>query len=82
MKAISPRWRSSLPERPTNDGSPRSLAEFRDGAEEHPGSWWPDWIDWLREQDGATVAATGKRQPGGKGDKVIEDAPGRYVAAR
>ena len=66
----------------TNDGSPRSLAEFRDGAEEHPGSWWPDWIDWLREQDGATVAATGKRQPGGKGDKVIEDAPGRYVAAR
>ncbi len=66
----------------TNDGSPRSLAEFRDGAEEHPGSWWPDWIDWLREQDGATVAVTGKRQPGGKGDKVIEDAPGRYVAAR
>ena len=66
----------------TNDGSPRSLAEFREGAEEHPGSWWPDWIDWLREQDGETVPATGKRKPGGKGDKVIEDAPGRYVATR
>ncbi|SFO82224.1 PHA/PHB synthase family protein [Qipengyuania nanhaisediminis] len=66
----------------TNDGSPRSLAEFREGAEEHPGSWWPDWIDWLREQDGETVPATGKRKPGGKGDKVIENAPGRYVATR
>ena len=66
----------------TNDGSPRSLAEFREGAVEHPGSWWPDWIDWLREQDSETVPATGKRKPGGKGDKVIEDAPGRYVATR
>ena len=66
----------------TNDGAPRSLAEFREGAEEHPGSWWPDWIDWLRAQDGATVPATGKRKPGGKGDTVIEDAPGRYVATR
>ncbi len=65
-----------------NDGEPRTLAEFRDGAVEHPGSWWPDWIDWLREQDGETVPAKGKRKPGSKGDKVIEDAPGRYVAAR
>ncbi len=65
-----------------NDDAPRSLAEFRDGAEEHPGSWWPDWIDWLREQDGETVAAKGKRKPGGKGDLVIENAPGRYVATR
>tara|TARA_R100000306_G_scaffold60278_1_gene60112 strand:- start:121 stop:1989 length:1869 start_codon:yes stop_codon:yes gene_type:complete len=66
----------------TNTGSPRTLAEFRDGAQEHPGSWWPDWIEWLREQDAATVAAKGKRKPGGRGDRVIEDAPGRYVAAR
>ncbi len=66
----------------TNTGSPRTLAEFRDGAQEHPGSWWPDWIEWLREQDPATVAAKGERRPGGRGDRVIEDAPGRYVAAR
>ena len=66
----------------TNDGAPRSLAEFREGAEEHPGSWWPDWVDWLRTQDGETVPAKGKRKPGGRGDKVIEDAPGRYVATR
>jgi len=66
----------------TNDGTPGSLAEFRENAVEHPGSWWPDWIDWLREQDGETVTATGKREPGTKGDTVIEDAPGRYVATR
>ena len=66
----------------TNDGSPRSLAEFREGAEEHPGSWWPDWIDWLRQQDSETVPAKGKRKPGAKGDRVIENAPGRYVATR
>jgi polyhydroxyalkanoate synthase len=28
------------------------------------------------------VSAKGKRIPGGKGDKVIEDAPGSYVKAR
>ncbi len=66
----------------TNDGSPRNLAEFREGAVETPGSWWPDWIEWLREQDPKTVAATGRRDPGSKGDKVIENAPGRYVATR
>ena len=66
----------------TNDSDARSLAEFREGAQEHPGSWWPHWAEWLREQDGKTIEATGKRKPGGKGDSVIEDAPGRYVAAR
>ena len=66
----------------TTDGAPRTLAEFRETAEEHPGSWWPDWIEWLRGQDDATVPATGKRKPGGKGDATIEDAPGRYVMTR
>ena len=66
----------------TNDAPARSLAEFREGAVEHPGSWWPDWIEWLRTQDGATVPATGKRAPGAKGDTVVENAPGRYVATR
>ncbi|QPC98245.1 PHA/PHB synthase family protein [Qipengyuania soli] len=65
-----------------NDGSPRSLAEFREGAVEHPGSWWPDWIEWMRSHGDKMVPAKGARVPGGKGDRVIEDAPGRYVAAR
>ncbi|MFL5039618.1 MAG: PHA/PHB synthase family protein [Xanthobacteraceae bacterium] len=45
-------------------------------AEEHPGSWWPDWLAWIKEQDAAEAAA---RQPGGGKLKPIEDAPGNYV---
>ena len=42
----------------------------------------PDWIEGLRGQAPETIAAKGKRAPGGRGDSVIEDAPGRYVATR
>ncbi|MFC4254431.1 class I poly(R)-hydroxyalkanoic acid synthase [Altererythrobacter xixiisoli] len=59
-----------------------SLADFVAGATEHPGSWWTDWIGWIDSLDGTRVKANGKRAPGGKGDRVIEDAPGRYVATR
>jgi polyhydroxyalkanoate synthase subunit PhaC len=45
-------------------------------AEEHPGSWWPDWLDWIKQQDATTTAA---RAPGGGKFKPIEDAPGAYV---
>jgi polyhydroxyalkanoate synthase len=45
-------------------------------AEEHPGSWWPDWLQWIKNQDPATVKA---RKVGGRKRKPIEDAPGRYV---
>ena len=65
-----------------NEDEPRDLEAFKKDAVEHKGSWWPDWIDWLRAQDAATVKATGKRAPGSKGDEVIEDAPGRYVMTR
>lgn len=66
----------------TNAGSPESLAEFVEGATEHPGSWWPHWVEWLRDLDPAEVPSRGKRKPGVRGDKVIEDAPGRYVSTR
>lgn len=65
-----------------NDASPDTLAAFVAGAKETKGSWWPDWIEWVAEQDAAKVPATGKRKPGGRGDSVIEDAPGRYVKTR
>ncbi len=66
-----------------DDPGVTTLEAFREGAAEHPGSWWPDWIDWLREQAPKTVKASGKRVPGkGKNDPVIEDAPGRYVMSR
>ncbi len=66
----------------TNDGPAETLDQFIAGAVEHPGSWWPHWISWLRRQDGTDVATKGKRIPGSKGDTVIEDAPGRYVMIR
>ncbi len=66
----------------TGDSEAKSLKDFVAGAEEHPGSWWPHWLEWLHDQDDAKVPAKGKRMPGGKGDKVIEDAPGRYVKSR
>ncbi|ANY19735.1 Poly-beta-hydroxybutyrate polymerase [Tsuneonella dongtanensis] len=66
----------------TGDSAAPSLEKFVEGATEHPGSWWPHWRKWLEARGGKQVSATGKRKPGGKGDKVIEDAPGRYVKTR
>ena len=48
-------------------------------ATEHPGSWWPDWLDWIKAQDSEEVAA---RPPGGGMFAPIEDAPGSYVKVR
>ncbi|WP_407876375.1 PHA/PHB synthase family protein [Qipengyuania nanhaisediminis] len=66
----------------TGDAAAPSLDAFVEGAEGHPGSWWPHWLDWIETQDKARVPATGKRKPGGRGDTVIENAPGRYVKTR
>ncbi|GAB4480976.1 MAG: class I poly(R)-hydroxyalkanoic acid synthase [Erythrobacter tepidarius] len=66
----------------TGDSSAPSLKAFIASAEEHPGSWWPHWLGWLERQDNTRVPASGKRVPGGPGDRVIEDAPGRYVKMR
>ncbi|MEL6876552.1 MAG: class I poly(R)-hydroxyalkanoic acid synthase [Pseudomonadota bacterium] len=64
------------------DSDAPSLKAFVESAAEHPGSWWPHWLQWLEAQAPEKTAATGKRKPGGRGDKVIEDAPGRYVKTR
>jgi polyhydroxyalkanoate synthase len=48
-------------------------------ATEHPGSWWPDWLNWLKARNDATVPA---RAIGGGKLKPIEDAPGSYVKVR
>ena len=59
-----------------------TLAEFIAGATETKGSWWPDWIGWLHDQDDATVPARAARLPGEGKLKAIGDAPGEYVRAR
>ncbi len=45
-------------------------------ATEHPGSWWPDWLAWLKKHDATEAPA---RVPGDGALKPIEDAPGSYV---
>jgi polyhydroxyalkanoate synthase len=47
-------------------------------ANETPGSWWPHWINWLRERSGGEVPA---RWPG-QHLHPIEEAPGSYVKAK
>ncbi|MEA3393193.1 MAG: class I poly(R)-hydroxyalkanoic acid synthase [Pseudomonadota bacterium] len=56
---------------------PKTLDAWLEGAQEHAGSWWPDWAAWLKAQAGKQVTAP---KAYGKGKyKVIEAAPGRYV---
>jgi len=66
----------------TNDRACGSLEQFIEGATEHKGSWWPDWLQWLNKQSSKTVKADGARIPGKGKLKAIEDAPGRYVKER
>jgi len=64
------------------DSKAQTLDAYVESAEEHPGSWWPYWLEWLKSQDSARSPVKGKRKPGGRGDIVVEDAPGRYVKSR
>lgn len=66
----------------TNDKPAESLGDFMAGAIETKGSWWPDWIGWLRGQDAVEVTVKGARRPGKGKLKSIEDAPGSYVRQR
>ncbi|HLH97902.1 MAG TPA: class I poly(R)-hydroxyalkanoic acid synthase [Xanthobacteraceae bacterium] len=61
--------------KPTSANLDRWLAR----AEEHPGSWWPNWLAWLKSIDATEVPA---RTPGGGVLAPIEDAPGSYVKVR
>ncbi len=60
------------------DMSKPTLEAWLEGAEETPGSWWPDWDAWLRKRSGKLVDA---RVPGAKLG-AIEPAPGSYVKVR
>jgi polyhydroxyalkanoate synthase subunit PhaC len=64
----------------TNTGTATTSDEWIAGAVEHRGSWWPNWIDWLKQRSGEPMAA--RVRPGNKDYRQIEPAPGRYVKAR
>jgi polyhydroxyalkanoate synthase len=63
----------------TNDKGAKDIEAWRKGATEHPGSWWPDWDQWLSKLSGKKIPA---RQPGDGGLKVLGDAPGTYVKVK
>jgi polyhydroxyalkanoate synthase len=56
-----------------------TLADWLKGAQEHKGSWWPDWRQWLESIDAEQVPA---RAVGTDAVPPIEEAPGSYVRVR
>ncbi|MBB5459353.1 polyhydroxyalkanoate synthase [Paraburkholderia sp. Cpub6] len=59
---------------------PESADEWFDAATEVPGSWWPEWTDWLDQYGGKKVKP--RANLGSDEFPVIEPAPGRYVRQR
>jgi len=60
-----------------NDNLNCDAKNWLEKAEEKPGSWWPDWDDWMKGHSSGTVRAP--TQAGNANFQVIESAPGRYV---
>lgn len=62
-----------------NEELPDDVEEWRKGATEYPGSWWPDWHIWHSAKSGKKVPA---RIPGSGKLPVLQDAPGSYVLVK
>jgi polyhydroxyalkanoate synthase subunit PhaC len=65
---------------PAGGALPAKAQDWLAGAQEIPGSWWPDWSAWLASHAGKQIAAP--RVPGNRTYKAIEAAPGRYVKVK
>lgn len=64
----------------TAESYPESPDEFLAKSEQHQGSWWPHWADWVEAKNSEMVPA---RKPAKRGKyKAIEPAPGSYVLGR
>jgi polyhydroxyalkanoate synthase len=61
-----------------NKAAADTLEEWIGMAKEHPGSWWPYWMEWLNKHSGGWTIP---REPGEKLGP-IEDAPGSYVRTK
>ncbi len=55
------------------------VSEWLKTADEHKGSWWPNWRQWIEELDPEQVPA---RTVGTEALPPIEHAPGSYVRVR
>jgi polyhydroxyalkanoate synthase len=59
---------------------PADPQEFVEQAAKVPGSWWPDYVEWLAQRSGHLRPAPKKL--GGGGHRALGKAPGTYVLAR
>ncbi len=60
----------------TNDKHPKSADKWLETAEFHEGSWWLDWLEWIKQRSGEIVP------PPSMGSQTyvpIVPAPGTYV---
>ena len=60
----------------TNDALPPEAETWLEQAEQHAGSWWPTWSEWIGQYAGGKVKA---RVPGEGKLPALEAAPGSYV---
>ncbi len=60
----------------TNDKPSGSAQQWFEGAEHHDGSWWSDWLEWLKTRSGKQVAPP---SVGSEAHQPITPAPGKYV---
>ena len=58
---------------------PETIDAWLQGAQEHRGSWWTDWSQWLKGHAGKQIAAPKTYGNARKKFSAIEPAPGRYV---
>lgn len=59
-----------------NMSSPENPDDWLDNASYHAGSWWPEWLGWVKKNSGRLIAApVFSKLP----MQAIMDAPGSYV---
>ncbi|VTZ51774.1 Poly(3-hydroxyalkanoate) polymerase subunit PhaC [Methylocella tundrae] len=69
-----PKYQYWIGDRPSG-----AFEEWLEKATEHPGSWWPDWLEWVVRQSPERAPA---RIPGSGELPALCDAPGEYVKIR
>ena len=60
----------------TNDKPVKSAEQWLESAEQQKGSWWTDWVEWLKPHSGEQVAPPAM---GSAAHPPLAPAPGSYV---